>query len=529
MPWLLGLLAIFACKDDPAPAPPDTGDVPADVGCTADTDDARILALMDAIDSERVSLGATAASVALVVDGALVWCGGFGDRHPSDGGEVDGQTLFRMGSVNKMMTAVALLQQVESGAVSLDAPVTDTLPDFKMSADPRYTDITAHHLLTHQGAFYDYLEIDSDHEDAALEGAIEGWFDSTMVLLAEPGLFWNYSNPNWYVAGRMAEAVDGRSYVTLMDEAVFDPLGMSRTGYDADWMLSDGNYVSSWTTDWTGKTREDVLAGPDSYDNAWARPAGYAWTSAEDLGRFALFLLHGDPSVLSDSLRGELLATQVDRNTLPGYQGYSYGLFTDSHIRLDDTWYPVSMRSHGGDISGFAADLYLFPEESFAVAFLAAGDGAHFSQSLLDAIVGFIELPAPVDGPELTVDPEAYPDFAGSYTEPWDITGDFTVSVTAAGELAASFPLLDQYDIPYDPVLYPSLPDSVVFVVQDYPFLMTFIRDEGGSVTHARTRLFVGEAQSVSSASVARRPFSAARLEAAIQSVGPRRVSPLTD
>lgn len=137
MPWLLGLLAIFACKDDPAPAPPDTGDVPADVGCTADTDDARILALMEAIDSERVSLGATATSVALVVDGALVWCGGFGDRHPSDGGEVDGQTLFRMGSVNKMMTAVALLRQVESGAVSLDAPVTGTLPDVKMSADPR--------------------------------------------------------------------------------------------------------------------------------------------------------------------------------------------------------------------------------------------------------------------------------------------------------------------------------------------------------------------------------------------------------
>lgn len=523
MTRLLCLLTVMACKDDPEPVTPqaDTGDTAADVQCTADTDDERLLSLIQVIDRERATMDATAASVALVLDGELVWCAGFGDRHPTEGGTVNGQTLFRMGSINKVMTAVALLQQVESGAIALDAPVTDALPDFSMAADPRYTDITAHHLLTHQGAFYDYLEIDSDHEDAALAEAVEGWFGNSMVLLAEPGLFWNYSNPNWYVAGRMAEAVDGRSYVTLMDEAVFAPLGMHRTGYDADWMLEDGNHATSWTSDWTGRSVDDVLAGPDSYDNAWARPAGYAWTSAEDLARFALFLLDGDDAVLSPDLHRQMMTAQVDRATLPGYQGYSYGLFTDSHIRLDGSWYPVPMVSHGGDISGFAADLYVIPEARFALALLAAGDGAHFSNALRDAVETFVDLPDPVEGPDITVDPETYADFAGSYTEPWNITGDFTVSVNDSGELIASFPVLDQHAVPYDAVLYPSMPDNMVLVVQGYPFLMTFIRDDSGVVTHARTRLFVGEAQSVSSARAERQPFSAARLEAAIQASGP--------
>lgn len=499
----------------------DSGDTVEDtgapeVGCTAEDD--RFEALSAAIEAERQALGATAMSVAVVVDGELVWCGGFGQRHPGDGGTVDGQTYFRMGSVNKMMTATALLQQVEAGAVALDELVIDTLPDFTMAADPRYLDITGQDLLTHQGAFYDYLEIDSDHADEALAGAVEGWFDEGMVLLAPPGQFWNYSNPNWYVAGRMIEVLDGRSYVSYMDEAVFAPLGMDRTGFDADEMLADGNYATSVTLNWTdeGGTR---LAGPDSYDNAWARPAGYAWTSAEDLARFGQFLLDGDSAVLSDALRAEMMAPQVSLDIIDS-QSYGYGLFVDEGFTVSSgDWVPDTLLSHGGDISGFAADLYLLPEHDFAIAILAAGDGAHLSTAVMQAVETFVTLSEPVEAPDLTIDPKTFTDFAGSYTEPWNITGDFSLSVED-GVLVSDFPVLDKHKIPYERELVAVAPDNFRYVVQGYPFLMTFIRDDAGEVAYARTRLFVGTATEDQSAQQ-RRAFSPDRLEAALRSAGP--------
>ncbi|MFT4976181.1 MAG: CubicO group peptidase (beta-lactamase class C family) [Myxococcota bacterium] len=491
--------------------------------CPDGSGDARFAALAETIEAERLALGATAMAVAVVTDGELAWCGGFGQRHPADGGTVDGETLFRMGSVNKMMTAVAVLQQVEAGELSLDAAVTETIPGFTMALDPRYTDMTGQDLLTHQGAFYDYLEIDSNHEDEALEEAVEDWFDEGMVLLAPPGVFWNYSNPNWYVAGRMVEVLDGRSYVSYMDEAVFDPLGMTRTGYDADFMLADGNYAVGETSDWTGQSAGTVYAGPDSYDNAWARPAGYAWTSARELVTFGQFLLDGDPTVLSDDLREEMLTTQVDLEILDGsFQGYGYGLFVDQGIYDNEgAWRPLGVTSHGGDINGFAADLFLVPEHGFAIAVLAAGDGAHLSDSILEAIEAFVPMPEAIEGPDLTVDPSIFSDYAGHYAEPWGITGEFSVSVGEKGELQAIFPLLDEVAIPYESELISYIPDNFIYTVQGYAMLMTFMRDDSGEVTYARTRLFVGERDADVSAQRSSQAVDPARLSALLKEQGP--------
>ena len=256
------LILVLACngdtaKDDTAPAVDDTGDTadttgerpPDHLRCPA-APDARFDALAETLDSERTSLGAPGLAVAIVEDGAVVWCAGFGDKHPEDGGDVLPTTLFRMGSVNKMMTATALLQQVDAGAVSLSEHATTYLPGFQLDYSPDYTDITVEHLLTHQGGFYDYLTIDDDHDDSALEDAVEGWFATTEVLISPPGAFWNYANPNWYLAGRIVEAIDGRFYREYMADEVFAPLWMSRTVFTGEAVLADGDYASGATYDW---------------------------------------------------------------------------------------------------------------------------------------------------------------------------------------------------------------------------------------------------------------------------------------
>ncbi|MFT5685132.1 MAG: CubicO group peptidase (beta-lactamase class C family) [Myxococcota bacterium] len=534
-PASLILPLLLACSgdksaDDTAPVDDtaDTADTtvedltPDNLRCPL-TADARFDALAETLESERTSLGAPGLAVAIVEDGAVVWCAGFGDKHPEDGGEVLPTTLFRMGSVNKMMTATALLQQVDAGTVSLSETATTYLPGFQLNYSPDYTDITVQHLLTHQGGFYDYLLIDDDHDDEALEEAVEGWFSTTEVLISPPGAFWNYSNPNWYLVGRIVEAIDGRFYRDYMVDEVFTPLWMSRTVFTGEEVLADGDYASGATYDWTGASTDPEIAEPDSYDNAWARPAGYAWTSAEELARFAVFLMNGDDTVLSDALRGEMMSEQIELNYVPTLQHYGYGLFVDRGLYLaDDDFRSLNLVHHGGDISGFAADLYMVPDQNFAIAILANADGAHISESLIEALSLVVEMPESEAGPDL--DPtEDVSGFAGDYSEPWNTVGDFTVTEEKDGTLSISMPALDTHGFDYEPTLIPYIADSFLLSVVQTPFLLTFIEVDG--VMYARTRLFVGTG--VDSPAVA--PPGAATLDAdrlrrAIRDAGPQRL-----
>src|SRR5215468_7236718 len=98
-----------------------------------------------------------------------------------------------------------------------------------------------------------------------------------------------------------------------MQRRIFDPLRMTRTFFLGQDVLRDGNYaIGTNILDATVPPR--VL--PDSYDNAWARPAGYAWTSLLDLARFVEFLMNGDGAVLPSSLRRAMQSPQVDTHDL---------------------------------------------------------------------------------------------------------------------------------------------------------------------------------------------------------------------
>lgn len=525
-PFIIALIACTDKSDDSQPGEGDTSadsanpsdTVPSQLQCPAD-EDGRFATLATVIDSERAALGAPGMAVAIVEDGAVVWCRGFGDKHPSEGGAVLPSTLFRMGSVNKMMTAVGVLQQVDSGAVALTDPATTPLPDFSLQYSPDYTDITVEHLLTHQGGFYDYLLIDDDDDDDALAEAVEGWFSTNEVLISPPGAFWNYSNPNWYVAGRIVEKLDGRYYTQYMADEVFEPLWMNRTTFDGEAVLADGDYASGKTSDWTGSSSDSAIAGPDSYDNAWARPAGYAWTSAEELARFAVFMMNGDETVLSSALREQMMTERVDLSYAPDLQYYGYGLFTDPGVFFDaDDYRPLNLVYHGGDINGFAADLFMVPEQNFAMAILANADNAHVSDSLLAALDLVVNMPDSTEVPDLSPVSDVTA-MAGNYSEPWNIVGDFTLT-EAEGVLSVEMPALDKHGFSYSTTLTPYIDRTFVFTVAGYSDLMTFIEVDG--VMYARTRLFVGaQTAQAGMAPPAARPFDAERLRRALKAPGP--------
>lgn len=452
----------------------------------------RFAPLRAAIAAEQESLGASGVAVAVLEDGEVTFAQGYGTKAPDGGDAVSPSTLFRVGSVNKMLTATALLQQVAQGKVDLDAPVNAYVPAFHFTGDPAWApSITVRHLLTHASGMVDYLEVDvpaAQQTDAALAEFMTNDFAELAYLMVPAGTFYNYSNPNFYMAGLVAETVSGTPYRTLLTEDVFAPLGMDRTYFLPADVLADGDYAIGHTT-YPGLSNQ---VKPDSYENAWARPAGYASSSVLDLAKFVQFLEDGNDAVLPADLRAEMQSEVLGTNEFLDYIHYGHGLFVLNHAFLGspDEVYPLTIVSHGGDIPGFAADVFYVPSLRFGFVALANADGAHFVQSFVTALQTLTTLPEPEPAPDLTISDASLASYAGAYYEDFGY-GDITIAKSGSS-LTISMPVLDQAGIPYDPTLVPIAPDNFYFLVQGVPLPLTFFRDDLGITRYLRTRVFVG-------------------------------------
>ena len=507
---LMGSGLLLGCPDDPDDFNDDddvADDDDAGESCAARYDD-----VLEAFEDERRSLGAPGVAVGIIEDGELACAIGLGSSHPDDDVPVRSTTLFRLASVTKMLTATVLLQQVEAGAVELDAPVTDYVPDFEFVLDASWADlILVEDTLLHSSGMFDHLAVDGYYDDEDLAWFFDEFYGANLFLMNPPGLFWNYSNPNYCLAGRLVEVATGDFYDVAMDERLFTPLGMDRTFFDPDDILADGDYAVGDAYDWTGLTNNRMEAGPDSYDNVWGRPAGFAWSSVVDMAHFVRFLMEGDASVLGDSWRQAMQSPQIDVQLYLDLLSYGYGLMTYEGFWLGNNWYDVPMVTHDGAMPGFSSELTYLPEQGFGLVILSNTDGAYYSSSLSLALATLVELPDPVSGPDATVDPDTFTDFVGTYADPYNV-GDILIT-EQGGALHIEMPLLDQYSLSYDDTLIATSPDNFYFTVAGNPSSVTFIRDQNGDAQFFRTRYFVGEMGAARAGGTAPPPFDPLRFQ----------------
>ena len=118
---------------------------------------------------------------------------------------------------------------------------------------------------------------------------------------------------------------------------------------------------------------------PEGYDNVWAAPAGYAWTTVMDVPAQPpdQFLLNGNETFLSAETLERLQSPLVDTYFYGPLQSYGHGLFIGTGLVNGSTLYPQKMVSHGGDINGYATDFLLFPEQGLGIITLSGASGAH--------------------------------------------------------------------------------------------------------------------------------------------------------
>ena len=346
--------------------------------------------------------GTPGAAVAVVDGGEVVFESGFGVKRRGEDDPVGPDTLFRIGSVTKQLTAAAVLQQVDAGAVSLSDPVTRHVPE--LALDERFSAdrLAVRHLLTHTAGYPDNFV---DVVGPVGPEALTNWVASQqgIELHAPPGRFWNYSNPNFSLAGLVVERASGLPYHEYMAERVFAPAGLARTTLLPAEVVADG--------DWAWGHLQDPVSGqetvyrPDDYDSWAFAPAGYAFSTAGDLARWALLLIDGGGGVLSPQSAAAMQAAHVAIPSWP-LNWYGYGVFRERYRGLE-------LQHHGGNIPGWGTYLLWLPDRRAAVAGLAntfesLNDAAY---CIVDNVFGTPGEPAP----DLSPDPSRWPGFVGEY------------------------------------------------------------------------------------------------------------------
>ncbi len=305
------------------------------------------------------STQAPGAAIAVMLDGQLLYQQGYGVRRLGGVDPVTADTVFRIGSVTKMMTAAAVLQQVEAGRVDLAAPVTRYVPELAINGRWPADRITVHHLLTHTSGWPDrLLDLGASGEDA-----LSNWAEAQgdVTLHAPPGAFWNYANPNFMLAGLVLERASGVPYRTYLEQQLWGPAGMTSTTFDAARVMAGGNYATGHA--WDAQEHEWVPVEPDDIDSWSGGPAGWAFSTVGDLMTWAKLMMEDGGPVLAPASAVTMQGPRVWCHYTPELH-YGYGISRDRYIDRDVLY-------HDGSVIGWGTFILWLPEREFAVAVLA--------------------------------------------------------------------------------------------------------------------------------------------------------------
>ena len=260
------------------------------------------------------------------------------------------QTRFRVGSMDKMFTATAVLQLVQAGKLDLNAPLATYLKDYPNADFARK--VTLHHLLTHTGGAGDIFEPEYDAKRLQTR-TLQDYVDlfGQRPLEFEPGAKWQYANYGFILLGRVIEVVSGQTYYDYVQDHIFAPAGMIGTGFEPESVAVPGRPVAYM---------KGSVAYTPADDLPWrGTSAGGGYSTVEDFNRFATALYDG--RLLDAEHRRQLTQGRVEMR--PGMKyGYGFGVYVDAT--------PVVV-GHNGAFAGMNGDLRIVGDDEAVIVALS--------------------------------------------------------------------------------------------------------------------------------------------------------------
>jgi CubicO group peptidase (beta-lactamase class C family) len=381
---------------------------------------------VDGVMAQQIATREVGGAVVVVVhNGTVLFAKGYGFADLDRGVAVNpASTLFRPGSVSKLFTWVALLQQVEAGRVDLDADVNKyldfTIPPF--DGKP----IRVRDLLQHTPGMSDVSGITAASVDALVH--YSAWLKANVPERRwAAGTEIAYSNYGAALAGYIVERVSGEPFADYTERHIFTPLGMTSTTFREPLPAALAPRMAS------GFRLENGRLEAKRFELfSKVMPAGSGTSSAPDMARFILALMNGGGGVLKPESIRLLMADSVAN--VPGLQGMAHGFYV---VRQASP----RLVGHGGNTGDFHSMLVLAPETRLGFFISETGGPGSYGgrTELEDAMIGrlFPQVPASrvaaPAGEEVPVG--AYRGNRRDYGKPANPAYDLLVTATSADAL----------------------------------------------------------------------------------------------
>ncbi|WP_435622556.1 serine hydrolase domain-containing protein [Flagellimonas sp.] len=333
------------------------------------------IALQQAVDSyfnKAIAAGeVVGAGVSIVKGEQVLLADGFGIRNSATGKKVDGQTVFRLGSLSKGFTGVLASDLKREEKLTWEDRVSECIPEFELGDWENTKNITLAHLLSHtSGAPYHSF---TNLVEAGLSlNEIANRFVDVQPI-GKPGEIYSYQNALFALSGEMMERVTGQDITTSLEERFFNPLEMCATTMDFDALKKTENKANPHV-----RYRRGWRSGKltNSYFNAVA--AGGINSNAEDMAKWMQLLLGHRPDVMGREALQEAFTPFVKipgrqkyYQRWPGHTASYYGFGWRIHkYRPNDLEVENTIWHHGGSVNHFRNEIAVFPEEDLGICVL---------------------------------------------------------------------------------------------------------------------------------------------------------------
>jgi len=329
-----------------------------------------------AVDSARTlvhahmqMLGVPGASVAVAVDGDVVWAEGFGWADVENRVAVTPASRFRIASISKAVTAAGVAKLVEAGRLDLDAPVQRYVPSFPEK--PEGT-ITTRLLAGHLAGIRHYRDLEfqsTKHYDDVVDAL--GIFEND-PLLSPPGEKYSYSTYGWNLISAVVQGASGEKFLTFMRRQVLDPLGLRET------VAEHGDSIIVGRGRQYVRSADGRLLNAPWVDNSNKWAGGGYLSTASDLVRYASAYLA--PGFLKPETVRLMWTSQ--RTTSGEETGYGIGWFTRTVDGRRQVW-------HTGGAVGGSTILLIWPDDGVVVSILTNLESARPIQPARDVAALF--------------------------------------------------------------------------------------------------------------------------------------------
>ncbi len=350
----------------------------------------------DKILSEQFKSNEPGASVLVARHGQIIYKKAYGMANLELNVPMHDDHVFWIASLGKQFTAVAILQLMEQGKLSLQDEITKFIPDYPTQGNI----ITIEHLLTHTSGIHNFSGMKDPEKKLALDCTpleVIDFFKNLPMRFA-PGTKWEYSNSGYFLLGYIIEKITGKTYAKYLEENIFNPLDMTNSLYASDLKIIK-NRVGAYSLGETGFQN----SSPRNITHVYS--AGAIQSTVSDFFKWHQGL-HSYKLVKKENLNKALTRYKLSNGI---ETDYGYGWRMGYVYESPSIW-------HGGLITGFATIQVYLPQEDVLVVVFSNCD-CNYPKDIASRLAALAS-GKPFEHKEIPIKPNTIQEYKGLYENP---------------------------------------------------------------------------------------------------------------